>query len=301
MSERILKADIAVIGGGLGGVAAALAVLKSGKSVILTEETHWLGGQLTSQATPPDEHDWIELHGATASYRQLRDTIRDLYLGRYPVSDRARSAEYLNPGMGSVSPICCEPRTAVAAIDAMLLQWFGTGRLTLLKNTRPTAVSCVGDRIESVNVHSADNGLLRIEAQHFIDATELGDLLELGDIEHVVGAESRDETGEPSALDGPANPMDQQSITWCFGISFHEGEDHTIMRPDAYDYWKDYRLPFWPDKQLSFTGPHPVTCEADYRPLFAGERTARLAPDRWHYRRLIWTEHFEPGHYLSDI
>src|SRR6056297_2125259 len=100
MSERILKADIAVIGGGLGGVAAALAVLKSGKSVILTEETHWLGGQLTSQATPPDEHDWIELHGATASYTHLRDTIRDLYLGRYPVSDRARSAEYLNPGMG---------------------------------------------------------------------------------------------------------------------------------------------------------------------------------------------------------
>ena len=43
-----------------------------GRRVILTEETHWLGGQLTNQAVPPDEHPWIEDFGATASYRALR-------------------------------------------------------------------------------------------------------------------------------------------------------------------------------------------------------------------------------------
>ena len=47
-----LRCDILVAGGGTGGVAAALAAAEAGRSVILTEETDWLGGQLTSQAVP---------------------------------------------------------------------------------------------------------------------------------------------------------------------------------------------------------------------------------------------------------
>lgn len=49
----IQLADVVIIGGGTGGFAAALASAESGKSVILTEETVWIGGQLTSQAVPP--------------------------------------------------------------------------------------------------------------------------------------------------------------------------------------------------------------------------------------------------------
>jgi len=37
-------ADIIVLGGGLGGCMASLAAAKSGRRVILTEETDWLGG-----------------------------------------------------------------------------------------------------------------------------------------------------------------------------------------------------------------------------------------------------------------
>ena len=50
-----IEADIAIIGGGTGGVAAALAALRSGRRVVLTEQYAWLGGQFTSQAVPPDE------------------------------------------------------------------------------------------------------------------------------------------------------------------------------------------------------------------------------------------------------
>ena len=60
-----LKADVVIAGGGLGGCAAALAALRNGLNVILTEETDWIGGQLTSQGVPPDEHQWIETHGST--------------------------------------------------------------------------------------------------------------------------------------------------------------------------------------------------------------------------------------------
>lgn len=76
---EVLRTDVAIIGGGLGACAAALAVARLGRRVILTEETHWVGGQLTNQAVPPDEHPWIEEFGATASYRALRTGIRNYY------------------------------------------------------------------------------------------------------------------------------------------------------------------------------------------------------------------------------
>ncbi|WP_255455563.1 FAD-dependent oxidoreductase [Microlunatus sp. Gsoil 973] len=47
------RTDVLVVGGGLGGVAAALAALRTDCRVVLTEDSEWLGGQLTSQAVPP--------------------------------------------------------------------------------------------------------------------------------------------------------------------------------------------------------------------------------------------------------
>lgn len=301
MLGKELKADIAIIGGGLGGVAAALAALKMGRSVILTEETKWLGGQMTTQGTPPDEHDWIETHGATASYRDMRNRIRAKYLSDFPVSDLARNARHLNPGMGSVSPICCEPRVGVSVLNDMLAPFYGTGRLTVLLNTAPLSVESDGDRFNAVTAESVEHGTLTLSARYFIDATELGDLLDLGAVEHVIGAESQAQTGEPNALPGEANPMDQQSISWCFAVSYLPGGDYTIERPAAYDYWKDFQLDFWPDKQLSFTAPHPVTLEADTRPLIDGDMDAVLEPDRWHYRRILYRLNFAQGAYPSDI
>ena len=41
----------------------------------------WLGGQLTVQGVPPDEHPWIEQFGCTASYRAFREGVRAYYRG----------------------------------------------------------------------------------------------------------------------------------------------------------------------------------------------------------------------------
>jgi len=42
-----VSADVLIVGGGLGGCAAALAATRLGKRVVMTEPTDWLGGQLT--------------------------------------------------------------------------------------------------------------------------------------------------------------------------------------------------------------------------------------------------------------
>lgn len=81
---RELRTDILVVGGGLGGVAAAHAALTLGRKVVLTEETDWIGGQLTAQAVPPDEHPWIEGTGCTASHQRLR---RGITLVNWPQND----------------------------------------------------------------------------------------------------------------------------------------------------------------------------------------------------------------------
>jgi hypothetical protein len=127
------SADIAIIGGGLGGVAAALGALRSGRTVAMTEEFDWLGGQMTSQAAPPDEHSWVEQFGITRSYRALRNGIRQYYRDHYPLTEKSRAWGDLNPGAGHVSRLCHEPRVGVAVMEAMLMPYRGGGRLIVLQ------------------------------------------------------------------------------------------------------------------------------------------------------------------------
>src|SRR5690606_24662245 len=241
-----LRADVLVIGGGLGGVAAALAAARMGATVILTEETDWLGGQLTSQGVPLDEHQWIEHTGCTRTYRALREGIRDYYRRNYPLLPEVREDPYLNPGMGFVSRLCHEPRVGARVLEDMLARYLVSGTVTMLLRHRPTHVDTEGDRVQAVGLVCEETGhSVVVSADYVLDATELGDLLELGGVEHVVGAEAQSVTGEPHAL-AAADPLDQQAITWCFAIEYRPGEDHTIDRPATYGHWRDTVAPFWP-------------------------------------------------------
>jgi len=74
MTERI---DLLIIGGGVGGVAAAITGARLGLNVVMTEESGRLGGQLTSQAVPPDEHAWIEQPTTSPGYAEFRRRVRD--------------------------------------------------------------------------------------------------------------------------------------------------------------------------------------------------------------------------------
>ena len=77
---RVIECDVLIVGGGTGGVAAALAAARRGRRVHLIEETDWIGGQLTAQGVSAlDEHEHIEAFGGTASYYQLRNALRDHY------------------------------------------------------------------------------------------------------------------------------------------------------------------------------------------------------------------------------
>ena len=307
-NESNLKADVLIVGGGLGGCAAALAATRGGARVVLTEPTDWLGGQLTQQAVPPDEHRWIESFGSPASYRKLREDIRDYYRSHYPLTPQAKAQPRLNPGAGSVSRLCHEPRVALAVLDALLAPAVAKGLLTILLDTQPLAADINGDRVRAVRlVGGPDRRETVVEARYFIDASETGDLLPLTGTEYVTGSESRKETGEPSASE-EARPANMQSCTWCYAIDYLPDEDHTIDKPAQYDFWREYEpqlTPPWPGRLLSLWYLQPSKrqpLELSFVPLCPAQPSFRTKTlNLWLYRRILSHGNFTKGAFPSDI
>ena len=293
-----LHTDILIVGGGTGGCAAALAACALGQHVILTEPTPWVGGQLTSQATPPDENVWIEQFGCTRRYRAYRNGVRQYYRDHYPLTPAARANPYLNPGGGNVSRLCHEPRVGVAVLEAMLAPWRAAGQLTVLHGCEPVSADVAGDRVRAVTLRQRETGQpLTITAAYFLDATELGDLLPLAKVEYVTGAESRQATGELHAVDGPSQPHNVQPFTWCFAMSYDPQAEHVIEKPADYTRWRNFvpsMTPPWPGRLLAWEVPHPITLKTQRNHLFPwekGETTGGL----WNYRKLIDQANFQPG------
>ncbi len=299
LSAHELGAELVIIGGGLGGCAAALAAARNGRRVVLCEETDWIGGQLTAQAVPPDENPWIETFGGTRSYLELRRRIRDYYLRKYPLTAEARAKAYLNPGNGWVSRLCHEPKVSLAVLEELLAPFVSAQQVRILLRHKAIDADYDKDRVNAVHVRSLETGNdLVLHGDYFADATELGDLLPLTKTEYVTGAESRRETTEPHAPEQAA-PANQQAFTCCFAIDYIAGEDHRVQKPAEYAFWRDFvpsLNPAWPGRLFSWDVTDPVST----RP-----KTFEMDPQKgtglWSYRRISDRAQFAAGTYLSDV
>ncbi|MFO1512132.1 MAG: FAD-dependent oxidoreductase [Verrucomicrobiota bacterium] len=294
-----LKADLVIIGGGLGGCAAALAAARNGLHVIMTEETDWIGGQLTAQAVPPDENQWIETHGGTRSYQELRTKIRDYYRRNFPLTEAARAKKELNPGNGDVSRLCHEPRVALAVLNEMLAPFVACSRVQILLHTVPVSAATTADKVEAVRARSMESGNeFNLVAPYFVDATETGELLPLTKTEYVTGAESQKETGELHAKP-EAQPQNMQAFTCCFAMEYLPGEDHTIEEPHEWEFWRDYVPPIrppWTGKLLDLVACDPRNLKPrkmGFDPL--------AATGYFRYRRIVDRKTFAPGTYAGDV
>ena len=298
---REQRCDVLVAGGGLGGVAAALAASARGLAVVMSEPSDWIGGQLTSQAVPPDEHRWIESHGCTATYRALRDGIREHYRRHFPLTDAARASDELNPGACTVSRLGHEPRVALAVLEELLAPARASGRLRVLLQHAPVAATCDGDRVAAVTLRGPDGELI-VWADWFLDASETGALLPLAGAEHVTGFESVRDTGEPHA---PAErqPDNLQPVTVCFALDHLDGEDHTIDRPAGYERFAERFTWVAPDPQTLRPVPRRLDPNPPEDPLAIGPDfdDSDLDKDLWRFRRIAARGLFLPGAYRSDI
>ena len=304
ITPKEIRADVCVAGGGCGGVGAALELLKAGKTVVLVEPTSLLGGQLSSQGVPPDEHRWIEgdgpggtrFHGATDTYVDFRNRVRAHYRDHESLTPEAMANDRLDPGGGWVSRLCFAPKLADPIIRTMLAgaESRGGGSVTILDRTDWVLLESDGDRVGPLTVRTPRGDELTILADLFLDATETGDLLGMGGVEHAIGAESvrvYDElharTDIPIGTD--LDSLDQQAFTWCFAVEHRAGEDHTIARPAGYDHWRAHipaMTPAWTGPLFSWTVPSHNE---------AGSRRFGLVPppdqpdewELWRYREIV--------------
>lgn len=214
------------------------------------------------------------------------------------MTPKARATVNLNPGSGIVSRLCHEPRTALAVLQQMLAPYVHSGKIKILYKSVVEQAEVDGDQVKSVTVKLLETGdRIILQAPYFIDATELGDLLPLAGIEYVTGAESVEQTGEPHAVSGEPLPQDMQGFTYCFAVDYLEGEDHTIDKPQMYDFWRQYKPDFWPDRLLSLTAVKPSTNEpVDYE-IFPGHGKFPL----YQYRQILDPRHFAEGTFDTSV
>ncbi len=297
-------ANLVIAGGGMGGCAAALAALRNNLSVILTEETDWIGGQLTQQGVPPDEHQWIETHGATALYRTFRNGVREFYKKNYPVTENARARQYLNPGDGAVSRLCHEPRVSLAVLEAMMLPYISSGKLTLLTGHKINGAYVTGSKVKALKAVSQRTGKqIILTAPYFVDATELGDLLPITGTAFITGTESKNTTGELHAPE-LGNPDNHQAFTMCFAMDYVPRANYTIDKPGDYNFWRNYvpaLKPEWPGRLLQLTYPKPATLVPTALGFHPEGGSTGDQLNLWNYRRIINKNNFVAGTYQGDI
>jgi hypothetical protein len=230
--------------------------------------------------------------------------VRAYYKRNYPLTEGARNRENLNPGDGSVSRLCHEPKVAVAVLLEMLHPYMSSGKLVLLTEHKIYRADVTGDMVKFVEATNLKNNQkVVLEAPYFVDATECGDLLPLTNTEYVTGTESKKQTAELHAPE-KGNPKNNQAFTLCFAMDYQPGVNNIIDRPEDYSFWSNYvpeMTPPWAGKLLDLDYSNPRTLEPKelgFHP--EGVRTGSVL-NLWNYRRIINKNNFAPGIYDGDI
>jgi len=295
--EESLHVEVAVIGGGVGGFAAVMALGEAGRRVVWSEETDWLGGQFTSQGLSAlDENLNVEAGGGNLSYQEFREGIRDWYRRNRQLSQASQRSPRFSPGNAWVSRFSFEPRAALAVIEDWIHPYQQERTLRVLTRHKVFRVRREGDRILWMDLWDLERGLARrVIADFFLDATEMGDLWPLSRAEHGMGAESVAFSGEPHARpDRPAANC-VQSYCYPFVLEYLPGEEHRIPKPPDYEKLRErqpYRLDY------DYLDEEGLARHAE---LGFFESLPGQPGSVWTYRRIIDHRNFGGRHYPGDL
>lgn len=214
-SQNSLKTDVVVVGGGASGTMAAIQMSRLGVSVIVVEETEWLGGMLTSAGVSAIDGNHRLPSGLWGEFRS--------YLYNYYGGPEAVET-------GWVSNTLFEPSVGNSILQKMVAK---ESNIKVLFHTKWVSAEKVNS---GWNVVVKEKGakVKNIESKLLIDATELGDVMASLKVPYYLGMDSKELTKEPFAL-ADANDI-IQDLTYVVTLKdFGKGADKTIKKPKNYD------------------------------------------------------------------
>ncbi len=220
LTMQSLTTDILIIGGTTSGTAAAIQAARqstaNGTQVILISEFEWLGGMLTSAGV------------AAPDGNELRAWQTGLW-GAF-----LKELEQHQPGgldNAWVSFFTYEPRIGAE----IFAKWVtALPNLTWIPNQTAQSVQRTNTHITGITTQD-----YTITAKITIDATELGDLLPLGNIPHRWGWELQNEFNEPSAPTEYQDWMHRYPIqvpTWVVILQDYGSPAPPITKPEDFDF-----------------------------------------------------------------
>ncbi|MBD2112678.1 MULTISPECIES: FAD-dependent oxidoreductase [Cyanophyceae] len=259
VSGAALTCSILVVGGSTAAYTTTLTALRLNLDVCLVQPHKVVGGQFTAQALPAsDDGDLLQakatlytVDGEEFAISKAQRAFRDRQRELQPVGGQ----KVANPGGGWVSPLATTPVVAATAMNEALLPYLRDGRLTLIPFAEPVQVVMQTvngrSRVQAVVCRDTQAGYtFTVSAKVTVEATDLGDLLEVGNIPSRVGQEARHETGE-AILPEDARPQCQQSITFDVVVEHTaRGKGVPIGKPDGFETegWvglKEFTSNFW--------------------------------------------------------
>ena len=201
-TRNFYEPEFVILGGGLGGIAAALAICYTGRSATIIEEADRITGCFPG--TGPfafSENPLFETTGSSKMYRDFRKRIQDWYAGHAQTPPPPPSGFSPVSGLGFNS-FCFGTEAAQAVIDDMLKQKIESGSLTIVTRQKVVGFKDFNGKVTSLQTVDLDKKIVnQFTGFMFIDATEHGDLFPLLGIPFVCGRESKADTGEPHAAE----------------------------------------------------------------------------------------------------
>ncbi len=172
------KYELAVIGGGFAGVAAALAAARAGAKVLIVEKSNCLGGAAVNCLVNPFMPYWTEMDGkrvdlSAGIFKEIHDRLE---------AHNAMSRESF----------------LEEELKYILNELVNEAHIDLLFHAYIFRVEKCDEHIASITV-ATKSGEMRIEADYFIDATGDAQLAYLADCPTVLGRAS-DHLCQPMTL-----------------------------------------------------------------------------------------------------
>ena len=160
---RVMEFDVAVVGAGCGGAAAAIQAARLGMEVAVVEESDWVGGQMTGGGVSTMD-----------DVRRTRTGIYGEFLRRASAYYDARETPVNTCYWGS-DTFAFEPWVAQMTLLDMMRE---TGGVSLFMKTRVLEAKMKNGAVRAALLDK-EGEKIELRAKVFIDATEAGDFIPL--------------------------------------------------------------------------------------------------------------------------